>query len=407
MPSLSPNIIGQIALMQSVVVQLPTIQSVLDLVCRGFSDIPGVSTTSYDLNMNGTEIINNQKKRSYSIGSNAKVYAHIFLTLKDFEAFEIYEPYIKNFCVILAVVFDERRQKDENKRILAGLEKIVDERTRELNKYKNELESLVLERTKELEETVSDLEKTQKKLVETKKLASLTNIVTGIAHELNTPLGVIITASTYLVDMIKSVREDFLNHKLTEKKFKEYLESLQETDQIIIKNSNIANDLILGFKNIVLDKTNEIKEEVDLERLIQDFISDVKVFNSNITFHVICHQNIIINSYPEALSQVFSNLIINSLKHGFRERSEGCINIELILKNSTVKILYSDDGLGIDESMIEHLFDPFYTTKLGEGRSGLGLFIVYNIISQTLNSSIRINKNRDVGIEFEIEFPTS
>lgn len=405
MSPLSPNIIGQIALMQSVVVQLPTTKGIFDFVCRGLEDIPGVISVEYDLKESDSTKLNSEEFRIYSISNNSAVFAHIIVTLHNFNEFIIYEPYIKNFCVILALVLEERRQRDENRQLMNNLEQLVQERTDELNTYKNELEHLVLKRTEELEKTLSDLRSTQEKLIETKKLASLTNIVTGIAHELNTPLGVIITASTYLRDMIENIRADFVNHKLTKKKFNGYLDNMRETDLVVINNSNIAKDLIMGFKNIIVDKSDEERREVHLERLLGSYITELEDNLENITINIICHSDIIIYSYPDALSQVFSNLIINSIKHGFLGKNSGKIHIELTYDNSRVKIFYRDDGNGIDESFIDNIFDPFYTTKMGDGRSGLGLFIVYSIVNQTLNGSISLKNSESGGIEFEIEFP--
>lgn len=288
--------------------------------------------------------------------------------------------------------------------IMAGQ---IKTRESELHEYREVLEDMVAKRTEELSATVETLKHTQTRLVESEKMASLGMLVTGISHELNTPLGIIITGLSYLGEEIELLKDDFNAGKISANKLDTYICGSKETLDLIFGNSRKLSKLLNDFKMVANDQVVEDMREFEVTDYIQLVISNIKrkYKRSNIDIDFQYDDEIVVNTDPGALYKVFYNLISNSYEHGFPHEKPGKIIIQLNKVHGNVEIRFSDNGLGMDEESISKIFDPFFTTNRGGGSTGLGMFIAYNQLTQTLNGSISSFTKANKGVEFKLSFP--
>ncbi|MCK8060622.1 MULTISPECIES: ATP-binding protein [unclassified Fusibacter] len=262
---------------------------------------------------------------------------------------------------------------------------------------------------KAIEEKTLALEETMKELMDREKMASLGSLVSGISHEINTPLGVAITATSFMGYTNDSTMESLTSGKLTKQSFNRYIETMQESVQIIETNLSRASDLVNSFKEIAISQTNEDAVEFNLGEFIHAVILSLKheYSRTDHEFDIRCESNVILKSYPGAYSQILTNLIMNTLKHGFTSEMKGIIKIEVQTDNDMLELIYSDNGKGISESNLKRIFDPFFTTNRQQGGSGLGLNVVYNIVTGKLNGKIKCESEIAKGTTFTIEIPSS
>lgn len=262
------------------------------------------------------------------------------------------------------------------------------------------LETLVSERTQELERAMREL-------LEREKLASLGSMVTGIAHEINTPLGIAVSAASYLDTITTENDKKIVEGTLTKNGLFEYMKNVSEGLKIMNSNLNRAATLVNSFKQISVDQSQENLSTFNLKNYIETILISLKHETRirNIEIQVDCSETIVVTSYPGALTQVFTNLIMNAMIHGFDKNQSGIININVIDKESRILIHILDNGKGISDDHIHHIFEPFYTTKRASGGSGLGLNIVYNLVTGTLHGKISVESSRGKGTQFSIEIP--
>jgi signal transduction histidine kinase len=271
------------------------------------------------------------------------------------------------------------------------------------------LEDKVSERTKELRASLDDLKLTQQQLVEQEKMASLGELVAGVAHEINTPIGVGITAVSHLDDSITRIQAAFDSGKLTKNEFTEIIGTIDESAGIISSNLRRAADLVKSFKSVAVDQSSAQEREIDLEAYIQDILTSLrpKLKRESHEINVKVDGRISLYCDPGTISQILTNLIMNSLNHAFLPNAVGRINIMANAADGILHLTYSDDGKGIDADIIERLFDPFVTTKRGQGGSGLGTHIIYNLVTQGLGGRIQCISEVGQGCRFEITLPMS
>lgn len=291
----------------------------------------------------------------------------------------------------------EKKEAEKLKEeFLKTLEDKVSERTRSLN-----------EKNAKLSQTLEVLEATQKQLRKKEKMAALGNLVFGVSHEVNTPLGVSITAASHLGDEINKIQILAKEERLKKSMFNRFLDMTQESSRLILKNLEKAADLIQKFKKISIDSTTEGLKEFDLHYHIQLILLSYreKIAADRHSFSFNCPENLIVKSYSSSFTQIFTHLIDNSLNHGFFNQKEGTIKIDVTSTASEIQIYYSDNGEGILEDEMEKVFDPFYTTKRNIGYTGLGLHIISNIITLKLSGSIECIKEEKRGVKFQIKIP--
>lgn len=257
----------------------------------------------------------------------------------------------------------------------------------------------------ELEVSISHLKLTQEQLIESEKMASLGALVAGVAHEINTPIGIGLTGITHFVEISKKLRQLYDNDKMSEDDFEEYLKTSQELAGLINTNLQRAANLVKSFKQVAVDQTSEEKRKFDLKDYINEILSSIYSITKKTKLNIIvsCDNDIKINSYPGALSQIITNLIMNSIIHAYENGEKGTLNINVTKKDDKIELIYKDDGKGIPIENLSKIFDPFFTTNRENGGSGLGLNIIYNIVTTKLNGRIKC-KNNLKGVEFIITF---
>lgn len=263
------------------------------------------------------------------------------------------------------------------------------------------------ESNQELLSTLEKLHQFQGHLVETEKMASLGEMVAGIAHEVNTPIGLGVTASTLLADRLNVISQSFEDKTLKSSQLKKFLIEGEENISIIYRNLERAAKLISSFKKVAVDQSSADIRQFNVNELLEEVMLALKtkIDQENVKITVDCPKNLIVESQPGPLNQILINLIINSIIHGFEQRENGVINISIHYLSEQLHVNYQDDGIGIDENIKARVFDPFTTTKRGSGGSGLGLHLVFNLVTQALNGHIDFKSNAEHGTLFNITFP--
>ncbi|MEM7017497.1 MAG: ATP-binding protein [Pseudomonadota bacterium] len=277
------------------------------------------------------------------------------------------------------------------------LEQRVEERTAELNNL-----------VEQLRQTNEELEQSQAELARAERMASLGRLVAGVAHEINTPVGIGITCASHLRETTENVARLFNEGTIKKGDFRKYLDTATESCELVLNNLNRTGDLVKSFKMVSADQTSEERREYDLHAYLSDILlslgPNLKKNNHSVELH--CPIGIEMDGYPGALAQVITNLVMNSLNHAFDPGQKGYMEINATaLDNDTVEISYTDDGRGISEEHISKIFDPFFTTKRGEGGTGLGLNIVYNLVHDTLRGELSCTSKLGEGIRFDIKIP--
>jgi signal transduction histidine kinase len=277
-----------------------------------------------------------------------------------------------------------------------------------------ELEDKVMSRTAALKEsnqellsTLEKLHQFQDQLVESEKMASLGDMVAGVAHEVNTPIGLGVTASTLLSDRLDEIKLAFDDKTLKSSQLKRFLNDGQENVGIIYRNLNRAAELISSFKKVAVDQSSDDIRQFNISELLHEVLLTLapQIKNTPYNIEFDCPDNLCIVSKPGPINQILINLILNSIIHGFENRDYGTINIHVMQLSEQLNITYRDDGMGIDSSIKHKIFEPFTTTKRGEGGSGLGLHLVYNLVTQALGGTINLDSAEGHGASFEINFP--
>jgi len=277
-----------------------------------------------------------------------------------------------------------------------------------------ELEDKVNTRTAALKEsnqdllsTLEELHQFQDQLVESEKMASLGDMVAGVAHEVNTPIGLGVTASTLLSDRLEELKQAFDDKTLKSSQLKRFLTEGHENVGIIYRNLNRAAELISSFKKVAVDQSSEDIRQFNMAELLHEVLLTLapQIRNTPYSIEFDCPDDLFIVSKPGPINQILINLILNSIIHGFENRDYGTINIHIMQLSEQLNVIYRDNGKGIDSSIRNKIFDPFTTTKRGEGGSGLGLHLVYNLVTQALGGTINLENDVEIGASFEINFP--
>jgi signal transduction histidine kinase len=293
-------------------------------------------------------------------------------------------------------IFKLSEEKQQSMMLTEGLENKVNKRTNALKESNQELLS-----------TLEKLHQFQGQLVESEKMASLGDMVAGVAHEVNTPIGLGVTASTLLSDRLNEIKIAFEDKTLKSSHLKKFLNEGQENVGIIYRNLTRAADLISSFKKVAVNQSNEDTCLFNVNDLLNDVVLTLApdISQTPYRIEVNCPDNLSVTSKPGPINQILINLILNSIIHGFEGREYGTVYITVMPLSNQLNIHYKDDGIGIDDSIKSRVFEPFTTTKRGSGGSGLGLHLVYNLVTQALGGGIELQSEKDHGVNFDISFP--
>ncbi|GAB2847137.1 hypothetical protein GCM10027277_13970 [Pseudoduganella ginsengisoli] len=305
------------------------------------------------------------------------------------------------FIVQLRVMVKRRTAQLQDE---VSVRRAREEEIRELNAA---LEQRVEQRTAQLRQANEELQLAADQLVQTEKVASLGRLVAGIAHELNTPLGSTLTAATTLRDLVRDFGDGLSNGALKRSQAEELVRQCQQACGIIERNSHRAAGLIENFKEIAVDQASERRRRFRLRTTVEEvIITHRNAWKSTPhTITVEIPDTVELDSFPGPLAQVLSNLLENSLVHAFANHPAGRVTIHASVTEQRVCLSYSDNGAGIPTEFRNKVYDPFFTTRMGQGGSGLGLYIVQTLVSGVLGGTIALHSEPGNGTQFHITLP--
>jgi len=257
-----------------------------------------------------------------------------------------------------------------------------------------------------LHSTLDDLKTTQDQLVEAEKMASLGNLVAGVAHEINTPVGIGVTAASRLESKTNDFIELYNSKKMKKSDLEKFLSTNKEGSKIILNNLNRAAKLVQGFKQVAVGQSNEEKQKFNLKTYIEDTLIALQPKLKNKPYELkVDLDELFIESYSGAYSQIITNLVMNSIIHAFKGRDKGTISLSVKQNGNRLKMTYSDDGNGIAPEILDKVFDPFVTTNREGGGTGLGMNILYNLVVQKLKGKVDFKSGVGEGVTFDFDLP--
>lgn len=283
------------------------------------------------------------------------------------------------------------------------LEQQVVERTHKIERQKTEL----AERNTRIEQTMTELKETQGKLIQSEKLAALGGLVAGVAHEVNTPIGLVVSGASQIESETTKIKDKFDAQKITKSDLEQYLDLSGDLGRLTLKNAQKAADMIKSFKLVSADQSSQQIADIQLVSYLRDVMISVKplLMEKGHQSSVNGDENIRLLINAGALSQVITNLVTNAVTHAFKPSEAGKISVEARQSPNAVTIAVTDNGCGISEIHQNKIFDPFFTTKRGQGNTGLGLHIVHNLVHGALKGTIDYQTSEDGGSIFTIVIP--
>lgn len=286
---------------------------------------------------------------------------------------------------------------------------------REIIQLNELLEGKVVERTRSLSDAnnqlgkaYDDLKQAQQTLIESEKMASLGSLVAGVAHEINTPIGISVTASSYLQERVADFKLHIDSKQLSRSYLNEFTVNLDESMQLLQSNLRRASELIASFKQVAVDQSSEARYNFSLADNLHQVVVSLghKLKKAQCEVDIQCDPKLSIFSFPGSFTQIYSNLILNSINHGFDNWDKPKkITIKVEQEGEELLINYSDNGRGIPPEILPRIFDPFVTSKRGQGGSGLGTHIIYNLVVQLLKGRISCASEPGNGAQFHIRLP--
>ncbi|MFL6656660.1 MAG: ATP-binding protein [Massilia sp.] len=290
---------------------------------------------------------------------------------------------------------------------LAGIAIERTRRERELTEHRANLEVLVAARTAELTTALATLSQTQEELVRRDKLAALGTLVAGVAHELNTPIGNSLVVATTMAEHALALETD-IAEGLRRSQLDNYLERAHEASDLLVRNLQRAATLVASFKQLAVDHTASLRSIFSLNAMFEELAPPLRITIAQrpIKVHLSAETGLEMDSFAGPLGQVLDNLIDNCLLHAFKPDQAGSIALRATRRShELVAISVVDDGIGIAPELIGRIYDPFFTTKLGSGGSGLGLHVAHNIVTGVLGGRIEVLSEPGAGTTFTLLLP--
>jgi len=328
-----------------------------------------------------------------SVYFNNVKYNYISIKFPFFDEFNN----ITSVCGISTDITTRKQAEDRVLNLNKNLEYEVTKRTSDL-----------LMSNVELERSLDNLKDAQVQLIHSEKMASLGDLVAGISHEINTPVGLGVTGITHLEFLTKEIDKLYKSDNISKNEFEDYLSNAVELTSSIHTNLNRAASLIKSFKQVAVDQSSEEKRNFNIKNYLDEVLRSLRheTRTRNCKFEIQCEENIFIYSCPGSFSQIITNFVMNSIIHGFKDKENGLIKISIKEDSDNIILIYSDNGHGISKDDLKKIYNPFFTTNRNHGGSGLGLNIVYNIITTTLGGTITCKSKEGEGVEFIVVMPT-
>jgi signal transduction histidine kinase len=277
---------------------------------------------------------------------------------------------------------------------------------RALEELNAKLERLVEERTADLARTVENLKTTQHKLVESEKLASLGSLVAGVAHEVNTPLGVALTAATAAGEQLTALKALVAANQMKKSDLDRFFEKSGQLAGVVETNLTRAADLVKSFKQVAVRQASQEREVFALGEAVKASVASLEPEwrRAGHAVRVTVTDDVRLNAAPGFVFQLVNNLVMNAIRHAFEGRPAGTASFVLARAGAgKASLRYEDDGVGMTEEVLHRMWDPFFTTKRGAGGSGLGLNIVWNLVAELGGTATASSEpGRGLRIDFEI-----
>ncbi len=258
------------------------------------------------------------------------------------------------------------------------------------------------------EAALRNLRETQNSLIEAEKLAALGRLVAGVAHEVNNPVGISLTVASSLERKTALFAAEVERGELRRSRLNEFLETSRDASSQLVANLNRAAELITSFKQVAADRNYSDQRTFDLADLTEQVVMSLRpgLRKHNLTLTVDCQPNIIMNSYPGPYGQVLTNLFLNAVAHAFPDGKPGTIDIQARESGKdNVEIIFSDNGCGMSLDVRRRAFDPFFTTRRDQGGTGLGLHIVYSIVTNRLGGRLDLDSGPGRGTRIQLILP--
>lgn len=300
-----------------------------------------------------------------------------------------------------------------------ALEEKVRQRTQELQQALDQLAHTNLE----LDRSLQELKATQDQLVESKKMAALGALVAGVAHEINTPVGIGITATSLIVEELKELKKLLDNETLSRKNLDKFLGMIEDSSNLTVRNLQRVGNLVSDFKEVAVNQGSMKKQNCHINHSIENSCTMLgpKLTEADVHLQLHLGEEVHCVTYESAIDQIVTNLITNALDHAFSAVKSGAekgmnpdtaacldtaqITISTNLEDNQFTLLFEDNGKGIQPELVERIFEPFYTTRRGSGGMGLGLHITYNLATEILGGNIHCSSLPGQGTLFKICFP--
>lgn len=275
-------------------------------------------------------------------------------------------------------------------------------------------ESAMVQAREEAEQALAELREAQESLIQAETMASLGQLVAGVAHEINTPIGIGLTAASHIGEQAQILRQRFAGNTLRKSEFLEFLDGLGESSRLLMANIDRAASLVQSFKQVAVDQSSGDRRVFELGGYIRELLFSLRprLKRTGLRVAVECDDELTMDSFPGALGQVLTNLVINAIVHAYGdgdragETAAGTIRITAQPDGAErVRIDFIDDGAGIAPEHLSKVFDPFFTTKRGQGGSGLGLHIVFNTVTGPLGGTVSVQSWPGQGTRFTILLP--
>ena len=258
------------------------------------------------------------------------------------------------------------------------------------------------------EAALRNLRETQNSLIEAEKLAALGRLVAGVAHEVNNPVGISLTVASSLERKTALFADEVGRGNLKRSSLNEFLETSRDAASQLVANLNRAAELIQSFKQVAADRNYSDQRIFDLGDLTEQVVMSLRpgLRKHHLTLSVDCQPNLSMNSYPGPYGQVLTNLFLNSVAHAFPDGKPGAVDIQVRESGKdNVEIIFSDDGCGMSLDVRRRAFDPFFTTRRDQGGTGLGLHIVYSIVTNRLGGRLDLDSEPGGGTRIQIILP--
>lgn len=293
---------------------------------------------------------------------------------------------------------------DEIGRLIADFNRMLGQVQRSDQQTQAAHDALIVE-VEEKTTALQQLHAAQDKLVQSEKMAVLGTLVAGVAHEVNTPVGVGVSAASTLQEYTQQLRQQFDAGSLSRSRLAQFIDLAEESTRLILHNLGRAADLIQGFKQVAVDQSSDARRRFLLKPYLQEVLGNLKPLLRPHRQQLDCPEALWVNSYPGALAQIITNLVSNSVQHGYAPGQVGCLTLTAQAHDGQIELSYHDDGIGIAPEHQGKVFDPFFTTRRGAGGCGLGLHIVYNLVTQRLGGRIELHSAPGEGARFTLYFP--